>query len=166
MMTQLLTISFLFFFVVSLINVILSTMKSVLTIKATREIATLMNAVSYGFYAMVIKSMGSFDVYLVVVVTVVTNLIGVYFSMWVLSKLRKDKLWKVSIIASIEDSEKIRVLLKENDLGYNRYDINTKYGVSDGLDIYSHTQAQSKILREILENFNVKYHVVEIGKQL
>jgi len=69
------------FFIITLVNVILSTVKSILTVKASRKVAALINAIAYGFYAMVVKQMATVSTSTVVIVTVLCNLIGVYFSM-------------------------------------------------------------------------------------
>ena len=65
------------FFICSLINVMLSTCKTVLTIKATKGVATLINACTFGFYAIVVKQLASFDLIYTVSVTIITNIIGV-----------------------------------------------------------------------------------------
>ena len=43
------------FFICSLINVMLSTLKTILTVKASKGVATIINAITYGFYAIVVK---------------------------------------------------------------------------------------------------------------
>ena len=68
------------FTVCSLVNVILSTMKTILTVRSTKVVASIINAVTYGFYAIVVKQLASLDLTVTVIVTIVTNLIGVYFS--------------------------------------------------------------------------------------
>ena len=76
----------LIFFVCSFINVMLSTMKSILTVRSTKNVAAIINAVTYGFYAIVVKQLADLDIPITVVVTILTNLIGVYLSMWILDK--------------------------------------------------------------------------------
>lgn len=155
------------FVVVNLINVMLSTMKSILTVKSTRVVATLINAVAYGFYALIVKQMANYDVATVVTVTILANLIGVYSSMWLLDKFKKDKLWKVTVIPQSEDVVNVRGSLIHKGLGFNEYKVFTKYGETIGFDIFTNNQTESATLREILNNYaNVKYHVLEIGKGL
>lgn len=157
----------LFFAIITLINVVLSTAKSILTVKATREIAALINAISYGFYAMVVKQMTTVDIEIVVIVTVLANLIGVYFSMWMLDKFRKDLFWKITIIPETVSFPNIRKELVENKLGFNEYEVNTKYGNQTALDVFSESQESSKKIKEILNrNGNVKYHISEVANHL
>lgn len=155
------------FVIITFINVILSTMKSILTVKASREVATLINAISYGFYAMVVKQMSTVSTEVVVIATILCNLVGVYFSMWLLDKFKKDKVWKVSIIATEEDAVEVKQQLIKANLSFTEYEIKGKHGFSCGIDIYSKDQKDSKILKEILSKYNnIRYHYIEIGKEL
>lgn len=153
--------------IITLINVVLSTAKSILTVKASRGVAAWINAISYGFYAMVVKQMSTVNLEAVVIVTVVCNLIGVYFSMWLLDKFKKGVFWKVTIIPENSKITNIKKELVENGLGFNEYPVNTKYGNQTALDVFSEDQQASKKIKEILKrNGNVKYHISEIGNQL
>lgn len=155
------------FSIITLINVVLSTAKSILTVKASKGVAASINAVSYGFYAMVVKQMATVSIEVVVIATVICNLIGVYFSMWLLDKFKKDLFWKITVIPATEDFAEIRKELVENDLGFNEYKVNTKYGNQMALDIFSHDQSKSKKIKNILHKYNkMKYHIQEIGNQL
>jgi uncharacterized protein YebE (UPF0316 family) len=155
------------FFIITLVNVILSTVKSILTVKASRKVAALINAIAYGFYAMVVKQMATVSTSIVVIVTVLCNLIGVYFSMWLLEKFKKDVLWKITVIPKIDAADTLKAKLIENGLGFNFYPINTKYGSQIGFDIFSATQEESKIIKDILQEVGmIKYYILEIDKQL
>ena len=155
------------FFIITFINVLLSTTKSILTVKSSRGVAALINAISYGFYAMVVKQMATVSTEIVVVATVICNLIGVYFSMWLLDKFKKAVLWKITVIPEMENFKNIREELVDQSLGFNEYEIVTKYGEQMGLDIFSKNQKESKAIKDILNrNGRVKYHILEINKQL
>ena len=75
------------FFCCSLVNVMLSTVKSILTVRSTKNVAAVINAITYGFYAIVVKQLAELSVPVTVIVTIITNLIGVYISMWILGEL-------------------------------------------------------------------------------
>lgn len=155
------------FFIITLVNVILSTVKSILTVKASRKVAALINAIAYGFYAVVVKQMATVSTSTVVIVTVLCNLIGVYFSMWLLEKFKKDVLWKITVIPKIDAADALKAKLIENGLGFNFYPINTKYGSQIGFDIFSATQEESKIIKDIFQEVGmIKYYILEIDKQL
>ena len=76
------------FFTLQFINVVLSTMKTVLTVKANKHIAMLINTVTYTFYSGVVKLMTGQDMVVVLAVTFLTNVIGVYIAMFILDKSR------------------------------------------------------------------------------
>lgn len=156
-----------FFTAITLINVILSTVKSVLTIRSTREVAALINAISYGFYAMVVKQMATVSTEIVVIATVFCNLIGVYFSMWLLDKFKKDVSWKITVIPQAKDFTKVKDDLVYNKIGFNEYEISTKYGQQKALDIFSESKLESSIVKNILAQAEkTKYHIIEIGQQI
>ena len=78
------------FFVLQLINVIMSTTRSILTIKASPRTACIVNAVSYTFYNAIVKLITAQSIAVVVTVTFITNIIGVYLARTWLNKMEKD----------------------------------------------------------------------------
>ena len=138
----------LIFFVCSFINVMLSTMKSILTVRSTKNVAAIINAVTYGFYAIVVKQLADLDIPITVVVTILTNLIGVYLSMWILDKIKKDSLWKITVTTLSENLKKIAQELDAEKIGYTYFSVTERKGV---MDIYSETSKQSTCIREILK---------------
>lgn len=151
------------FFFCSLVNVMLSTSKSILTVKGGKGTATIANAVTYGFYAVVVKQLATLDLSTTVVVTIVTNVIGVYSSMWILEKTKKECLWKIS--ATLKDTtivEKLKPFAIDclvNEVVYN----NKRYYC---IDIFSKGKRDSEIIKEILHGYDVKYNITEIVKKL
>lgn len=161
----------LIFFAITFINVILSTTKSIMTIKASKLGATIINAVAYGFYAMVVKQMATVSTEIVVFATVICNLIGVYFSMWMLDKIKdkfkSDVLWKITVVPKLEKLESVRSSLVKENLGFYEYTVNTKKGQRVALDIFSETQEDSSKVKNILnKNGNVKYHILRVKDEL
>lgn len=163
---DLFTASALIFLLVNIVNVMLCTVKSVFTIKASRGIATLANAVAFGFYAMIVKLIANQPMEIVVSATIIANLIGVYTSLWLLDKFSKDKVWKISVIASPQDYSLISPSLQACGIAWNKYKVDTKFGKWIGLDIFSNNQAESIEIKKILSYYPIKYHVVEIGREL
>lgn len=151
------------FFFCSLLNVMLSTVKSILTVRSTKNVAAIVNAITYGFYAIVVKQLAELSVPVTVVVTIITNLIGVYLSMWILDKFKKDNLWKITVTTASENLQKIAEELKTYDIGCTYIPITPKKGV---IDIYSNTQKESAIIREVLKPYDVKYCITEVKKTL
>ena len=134
------------FFICSLINVMLSTLKTILTVKASKGVATIINAITYGFYAIVVKQLASLDLITTVTVTIVTNIIGVYVSMWLLEKTKKDCLWKISVTTKdntlVEKLEKFSISYVMNPVQYKKQ---TYYNI----DVFSENQKDSSIIENI-----------------
>lgn len=150
------------FFICSLINVMLSTLKTILTVKASKGVATIINAITYGFYAIVVKQLASLDLITTVTVTIVTNIIGVYVSMWLLEKIKKDCLWKISVTTKdntlVEKLEKFSISYVMNSVQYKKQ---TYYNI----DVFSENQKDSSIIENILKEYKVKYNITEINKK-
>lgn len=80
-------------------NVIISTIKSVMTIKGGKVSAAIWNALSYGLYSFIVIMTATAEITTLekVLITVFCNLIGVYGVKLVEEKLRKDRLWKIEM---------------------------------------------------------------------
>lgn len=154
-------------FAITLVNVVLNTIKSIVTIKSTRLVAAAVNAVTYGFYAMVVKQMVSVDLVWVVTANVVCNFVGVMFSMWLMDKIKTETLWKITAIPELEHLENIKTELINHNVGYVAYEVVTKYGNRIALDIFSYSQKDSHNVREVLNNHGkVKYHIAQVAYEL
>lgn len=144
------------FFLCSLVNVMLSTCKTVLTVKANKGAATLINACTYGFYAIVVKQLASFDLIYTVSITIITNIIGVYASLWILEKFSKDKLWKIEVTIPTQYLEEVDMELAE--IPHSYIYISDKHTL---FNFYCSTQKESKEVKEIVNRYNAKYFVAE-----
>ena len=156
-------VAIIIFTVCSLVHVILSTMKTILTVRSTKVVASVVNAVTYGFYAIVVKQLASLDLIVTVIVTIATNLIGVYLSMWIMDKMKKDCLWKISITTK---DKSIVKKIENFDIEYTLSPIQYKKETYYSIEIFSKNQKDSSIIKNILNEYKVKYNVTEITKTL
>ena len=156
-------VAIIIFTVCSLVNVILSTMKTILTVRSTKVVASIINAVTYGFYAIVVKQLASLDLTVTVIVTIATNLIGVYLSMWIMDKMKKDCLWKISVTTK---NKSIAKKIENFDIEYTMSPIQYKNETYYSIEIFSKNQKDSSIIKNILNEYKVKYNVTEITKTL
>ena len=156
-------VAIIIFTVCSLVNVILSTMKTILTVRSTKIVASIINAVTYGFYAIVVKQLASLDLTVTVIVTIATNLIGVYLSMWLMDKMKKDCLWKISVTTK---NKSIAKKIENFDIEYTMSPIQYKNETYYSIEIFSKNQKDSTIIKNILNEYKVKYNVTEITKTL
>ena len=150
------------FIVLNIANVIIQTVKSIATVKCGKGMAALINALAYGLYTIVtVYLMCELDLYLKAGIVAVCNLIGVYVVKWAEEKARKDKLWKVEATIPNQDisaeNDDCLIELKKANIPMNYIDIN-KYIL---VNCYCATQAESKVVKEILDKYNAKYFVSE-----
>lgn len=147
------------FTLIQLINVIVSTIKSILTVKAGKLTASIINAVAYGFNVIVVKQIAGIDnVWVLVIVTVVTNFIGVYISKLLLEKTEKTQLWRIS--ASIKSSDCADLLEELNKNNIQYFEISTNLNTRRACDIFSYSREESAIIKSIFDNYDVKYTVL------
>ena len=156
-------VAIIIFTVCSLVNVILSTMKTILTVRSTKVVASIINAITYGFYAIVVKQLASLNLTVTVIVTIATNLIGVYISMWLMDKMKKDCLWKISVTTK---NKSIAKKIENFDIEYTMSPIQYKNETYYSIEIFSKNQKDSTIIKNILNEYKVKYNVTEITKTL
>lgn len=153
MITQYLTISAGIFFLMQFINVVLSTMKTVLTVKANAHVAMLINTATYTFYSGVVKLLTDQPMVVVLVTTFITNVIGVYLAMFILKKTRKDVEWKIEVTVPSEFVEEI-----------DKCEISHHYipmGKRTKFEFFAETQKESSVVKELVNKYNAKYFVTE-----
>lgn len=87
------------FIVCTFANVVLSTIKSVMTIKGGKLNAAIWNALAFGLYAYIVVLTATAPITTLgkVLITSACNLVGVYGVKLVEEKMRKDRLWKIEI---------------------------------------------------------------------
>lgn len=145
------------FFVCQLINVILSTIKSVVTIKGTKLWASIFSSVNYAFNTIIIKTIADVDLWVAVLVTSTCNLIGVYFGLWVTEKLRKEQLWKITVTVPTDRLSDFKKELNDNEIDFIAYETSWKdYKV---VDIFSKHKSTSRTIKHIFSNYDVKYTI-------
>jgi len=157
----------LIFAILSLINVFLSTLRSIYTIKGTKMQSSLMNAFSYGFYTIIVKQITSLDLYTTVTITVLSNLVGVYIATLFTEKMKKDQLWIISVTTTEWNKNNLVPKLEKYDINYRVFEIITTSNYKAGIDIYSATQEQSLIIKNLLADYReLKYNVSEVMQKL
>lgn len=79
------------YIIISLTNVFLHIVRSILVIKSSKLIASLANCICYTFSAVVIKFIAEVDLWIAIAVQASTNFIGCYLAMWFCEKIVKSK---------------------------------------------------------------------------
>lgn len=149
------------FIICSLVNVILSTLKTLIMVNAGRNSAIIINAVCYGFYTFVVKQLAEVDYWTAVLVTIGANIVGVWISYKIMDLFKKDKLWRITVAL------KNKKALDECMKNLEKYNIGfTPIEKTNSIDIYSYNQKESAIIKNILGNYDYKYFIQEMAKSL
>lgn len=138
-------------------NVIIQTVKSLLTIKGSKMVAALTNAIAYGLYTIVVIYMTcELPLFWKVLIIGAVNFIGVYAVKWGEEKARKDKLWKIeATVLTIYADEVERTL---GELSHSKIKIDERYTL---FNFYCWTQTESRAVREGLSKYCAKFFASE-----
>lgn len=147
------------YIVFNILNVIIQTIKSIVTIKCNKWIAAVVNAVAYGLYTyIIVLTAADLDLGFKIAVTAGANLIGVFIVKWVEEKKRKYQLWKVEATISGKDTAQLHEDLEKFDIPHNYIEHVGKYSV---FNIFCATQNESTRVKGLLELYKAKFFVSE-----
>lgn len=140
------------------VNVILSTIKSILTVKGGKFSASFINAITYGFYSYVIvlTSADGMPIWVKMAITAVCNFVGVYLVKWIEEKARKDRLWKVELTVPTKYTNTIDFDL--HDVPHSYIELSDKHTL---FNFYCATQKESAKVKAIANQYEAKYFVAE-----
>ena len=148
----------LIFIVLNITNVIIQTVKSLVTVKCGKTAAALINAAAYGLYTVVvIYTVCELPLYLKALIVAICNLVGVYVVKLIEERARRDKLWAIRFTVKDNEREKIINELEDKDISYG-YDIRGKYIV---FETFCNSKKETLKVKEIVKEFNAKYFVSE-----
>lgn len=143
------------FIIFNILNVIIQTIKSIVTIKCNKWVAAIVNAIAYGLYTyIVVLTASDLDLWFKIAVTAGANLVGVFVVKWVEEKKRKDKLWKIE---ATFDKKYLHIIHQMVAIPHNYIDI----GNHVIFNFYAENQRQSAIIKDIVQKYHGKYFASE-----
>lgn len=152
-----------FFIVLNVFNVIIQTIKSLVTIKGDKITAALMNALTYGVYTVVLVYMTcNLPLWAKVVIVGGANFIGVYAVKWLEEKTTKAKMWKVEI-TTIDPTNCLSIIQELKKLN-----ISSNTGVFQNIrthvdnyiiNAYCYNQNETAEVFELAKKFKAKYFI-------
>lgn len=147
------------FIVLTIVNTIIQTVKSIATVKCGKTSAALINAFAYGLYTYVIifTSAEGLSIHAKAIITALANLVGVFVVKLIEEKSRKDKLWLVKITIPTEYFEAVKNELTTADIPFTYYDLNKYYVV----DTYCEKQQQTTAVLDICKKYKGKAFATE-----
>ena len=150
-----------FFALMTVINVTLSTIRSLCTIKGGKWLSAITNAVCYGFYPLIVMltAKDTVTIWVNMIITAVANFVCVWLIKLVEEKARKDKMWKVEMAIPNEYAEEVIERLKStgNWIPFN-YHYLGKWCI---FNCYCDTQDQTKFAKDLAKEFNGKISAYE-----
>lgn len=149
----------LLFIVLNIFNVILQTVKSIITIRCGKTASAIINAVAYGLYTIVtIYLLCDLPLLWKAGIVALCNFVGVWVVKYFEEKARKDKLWKVEATVQKCYTEDLHYALKNVGLPHNYID---NVGLYTVFNIYCATQKESLEAKHYLDRYKAKYFVSE-----
>lgn len=143
------------FSLLSLINVMFSVVRELITVNGNKTIASLVNAGYFSFYNIVIIfTVADFNLAIKCAITFIANLIGVYV-IKALEECKKakepDKLWKCEIAVPLEENpHDIHHVMEQRGIANNWNDLGS-YHI---FNCYCQTKTQTQICKNIATEKN------------
>lgn len=145
------------FIVANIVNVIMSTIKTLVTVNANKYVAAIVSAVNYGFNVyIVVLTVCELPLIEKCLVVGFCNLVGVFVVKWVEEKARKAKLWKVEL--TIPTKYKNAVDFDLRDVPHSYIELSDKHTV---FTFYCSTKEDTKKVKGIVDQYESKYFVSE-----
>lgn len=147
-----------FFIALNIVNVILQTIKSLLTNKGNKWVAAAGNAIAYGVYTVLLVYMTcELSLWAKVFIVGGCNLVGVFVVKFAEEKMQKDKLWKIELTTSRLHGEALSRRLTAEGISYNWTTLN-KWAL---FNCYCPTKKESRIVREVARIYDAKFFANE-----
>lgn len=147
------------FTILSIVNVIFSTVRTILTIKGNKFVASITSAGYFSFYnIMMLLTISDFPMYQKCIITFVCNFIGVYVVKVFEERKQRERLWKIELTIKSEYIKDLVADLKKEKISYNYIqNLNQK----TLFNIYSSTKIESKKIEDLTKKYNAKFFISE-----
>ena len=145
------------FIILSIINVIFSTVRSITTIKSGKMLASLISGGYFAFYnIMLIYTVADFPMWQKCIITFCCNVLGVWIVKFLEEKMQKDKLWKVE--ATVPTKYLTTIDVELHDIPHSYIELSDKHTL---FNFYCATQTDSAKVKQIIDKYGAKYFVAE-----
>lgn len=149
----------LIFTIATIVNVTISTIRSLTTIKCGKWISATTNALCYGFYPLIVMltAKGTVDIIINMLITAVANFVCVWIIKFIEEKARKDKMWKVEVAVLGENGNKVIHALHKEYIPHN-YNYLGKWCI---FNIYCTTKEETAKVLNIAKQYEGKVSAYE-----
>ena len=145
------------FIIATVVNVTLSTIRSICTIKCGKWVSALTNAICYGFYPLIVMLTAKDTVSIVanMAITALANFVCVWVIKYVEEKAKKDKLWKVEVAVPKEYESALHLDLRT--LPHNFVEV----GSWVMFNCYCENQKETQMVIDIAKQYKGKISAYE-----
>lgn len=162
-MTNATTNLIILFSVITIVNVILQTIKSIMTVKASWFPSALINCIAYGFYTIVIIYTNcEINMFVKAGITALANFFGVALVKLIEERCRKDKLWKIEVTIPLEETQKMVEACDAQDFSFG-YQTIRDYTY---FTFFCENKDDSCNVAKLLKGYHAKYFVTEQNANL
>lgn len=145
------------FIILSIINVIFSTVRSITTIKSGKMLASLISGGYFAFYnIMLIYTVADFPMWQKCIITFFCNVLGVWIVKFLEEKMQKDKLWKVE--ATVPTKYLTTIDVELHDIPHSYIELSDKHTL---FNFYCATQTDSAKVKQVIDKYGAKYFAAE-----
>ena len=119
--------------------------------------ASVINAISYTFGAVITKLLTEQSFEVAIIVTFITNVVGVWLGKYIMDKRKPERLWTVNATVRSKEKQALEDKLKSRSIQFILLPAeNDRYLYT----IFARSKAESSLLQEILSGFNAKYTII------
>lgn len=145
------------FIILNIINVIVQTAKSIITVKGNKYVAAVVNAIAYGFYTVVVIYMlCDLPLFTKAFIVALCNLVGVFVVKFIEEKSRKTKLWKIEL--TIPTPYTRIVDQKLVDVPHSYQVLSPKHCI---FTFYCASEEETLKVKEVVDKYKARYFVTE-----
>lgn len=152
------------FIILSFVNVVFSTIRSIVTIKGDKLVASLVSGAYFAFYnVMLVYTVMNFPMWQKCLITFVCNIFGVWIVKFIEQKMKRDKLWVFNAtFKNTRANGQVQNAIKMfESVGIKFIYVPVVPDVLYTMQIFSYSQKESEMITSILKNFDVKYYITE-----
>lgn len=145
------------FIILNIINVIVQTAKSIITVKGNKYVAAVVNAIAYGFYTVVVIYMlCDLPLFTKAFIVALCNLVGVFVVKFIEEKSRKTKLWKIEL--TIPTPYTRIVDQKLVDVPHSYQVLSPKHCI---FTFYCASEEETLKVKEVVDKYKARYFITE-----
>lgn len=145
------------FIILSIVNVVFSTIRSLTTIKGGKTLAAVVSGGYFAYYNLVlVYTVADFPMWQKCLITFACNVVGVWLVKFGEEKARKDKLWKIEV--TIPTQYLVTIDEAFADIPHSYIQLSNKHTL---FNFYCATQKESEQVRSIVDQYGAKYFASE-----